>query len=55
MQKINLIIPAKEEIENLFNIINPLIKKFNHIGININQIKRHKIYTKNGMCHTMMN
>ena len=27
MQKINLIIPAKEEIENLFNIINPLIKR----------------------------
>lgn len=27
MQKINLIIPAKEEIENLFNLINPLIKR----------------------------
>lgn len=27
MQKINLIIPAKEKIENLFNIINPLLKK----------------------------
>ena len=27
MQKINLIIPAKEEIKNLFNIINPLLKK----------------------------
>ena len=27
MQKINLIIPAKEKIENLYKIISPLLKR----------------------------
>jgi len=44
MQKINLIIPAKEEIENLINIINPLIKRkeINKIILVLDKINKKK-------------
>jgi len=48
MQKINLIIPAKEEIENLINIINPLIKRkeINKIILVLDKINKKKFIKK---------